>query len=56
MISAGTAASSAGVAGALDRGEVSEGGEAPRRRNYSRRNYIGDGLRDALDPRKVLGR
>jgi len=51
VISAGTAAASAGLAGALDRGEVSEGGEAPRRRNY-----IGDGLRDALDPRKVLGR
>jgi hypothetical protein len=51
MTGAETAASSAGLAGAIDRGEVSEGGEAPRRRNY-----IGDGLRDALDPRKVLAR
>jgi len=33
-------------------GEVSEGAvEAP-----SDRNYIGDGLRDALDPRKVISR
>ena len=43
--------SSAGFAGATIRGEVSEGGVAPLRRNY-----IGDGLRDALDPRKVLGK
>jgi hypothetical protein len=39
--------SSAGSARAI-LGGGSEGGEAPRRR-------IGDGLRDALDPRKVLG-
>jgi len=39
--------SSAGFARAIV-GGGSEGGEAPLRR-------IGDGLRDALDPRKVLG-
>ncbi len=43
--------SSAGLAGAIGRGEASEGGSAPLRQNY-----IGDGLRDALDPRKVLSR
>jgi len=48
---AGTPGPSAGFAGATIRGEVSEGGAAPLRRNY-----IGDGLRDALDPRKVLGK
>ena len=41
--------SSAGFAGATVSGEASEGGGAPLRLNY-----IGDGLRDALDPRKVL--
>jgi len=45
------AASSAGLAGAIGRGGVSEGGTAPLRPNY-----IGDGLRDALDPRKVLAK
>jgi len=40
--------SSAGSARATP-GGASEGGDAPLRQNY-----IGDGLRDALDPRKVL--
>ena len=41
------AGSSAGSARAI-LGGGSEGGDAPRRR-------FGDGLRDVLDPRKVLG-
>jgi len=40
--------SSTGFAGATIPGEVSEGGGAPLR--------WGDGLRDALDPRKVLAK